>query len=394
MNNDELLRSYRNCKIVFGGSAQAVLAELAWKRRWKTIVVFTGRTSADRSGAFTAVASAFPPIASVRRFREIGSEPDINTVTEMTEFLRANNPDAVIAIGGGSIMDAAKAAYAAMQGDCDVSEFFGSGKVSAYFDGMPNRIIAIPTTSGTGSEVTPYANIVDPQRGVKMLIADEAIIPEYAFVVPNYADTMSEQITRATGCDALAHLIEGFLNVDADANDALANQRALAGIRMIAEHFPALLNRTGNLPEHRKAMAEAATLGGMVIRYKSTGLPHLCSFSWFGIIEHGIAVSLLLPASWRYYIGREEVAERTMELSSIFPGTTPEEVIASFRRFLDDCGVPGSLQDIEGITPELLDATAQSGAENPMKLALAPRPVALEESEEVLAKILQDAWEG
>ena len=141
-------------------------------------------------------------------------------------------------------------------------------------------------------------------------------------------------------------------------------------------------------------MARAATLGGMVIRFKSTGLPHLCSFSWFGRLAHGIAVAMLLPASWRYYLGNPAVAERTMQLAPIFPGRNPEEVITSFRDFLDRLGVPKALRECPGITPELLEATAASAGENRMKLELAPRPVPVAESRGILSAILKQAYEG
>ena len=139
-------------------------------------------------------------------------------------------------------------------------------------------------------------------------------------------------------------------------------------------------------------MSLAAALGGMVIRHKSTGLPHRCSFSWFGRIEHGIAAALLLPASWRYYLAEASVAERTMMLREIFPGNSPEEVVASFRSFLTSLGVPEFLAAYPDITPELLRRTAESGRENAMKLELAPRPVPLERSGEILSGILEAAY--
>ena len=141
-------------------------------------------------------------------------------------------------------------------------------------------------------------------------------------------------------------------------------------------------------------MAVAAALGGMVIRYKSTGLPHLCSFSWFGRIEHGIAAALLLPASWRYYLAEPSVAERTLLLGDVFGGATPERVVAGFREFLSGIGVPASLAAYPEITTELLRRTARSGRENPMKLELAPRRVPLERSEEILSAILEAAYRG
>ena len=179
----------------------------------------------------------------------------------------------------------------------------------------------------------------------------------------------------------------------ADRANPDADGWALESIRLITENLPRAI-ADGRDETARRNMCIAATLGGMVIRFKPPGLPHLASYSWFGRLEHGIAVAMLLPGCWRYYLGNPSVAERTMRLAGLFPGRTPEEVIASFRRFLDSVGVPGRLSDCSGITPELLAATAQSGPANRMKLESAPRPVPVEESAQILASILEDTWQG
>ncbi len=183
------------------------------------------------------------------------------------------------------------------------------------------------------------------------------------------------------------------MNVGADGNHPAANEWALESIRLITEHLPRAI-AAGDDAAARRAMSFAATLGGMVIRFKSTGLPHLASFSWFGRLEHGISVAMLLPACWRYYLGNPAVVARTMQLSPLFPGNTPEEVIASFRHFLDSVGVPAALRACPGITQELLEETARSGAQNKMKLENAPRPVPVAESERILSAILQQTREG
>jgi len=223
---------------------------------------------------------------------------------------------------------------------------------------------------------------------VKKLISETEIIPAYSFVVPEFTSSMPPSVTRATGCDALAHAIEGFLNVGQDQVDSFANARALEAISLIVKHLPVAIT-DGNNHDARSAMAIAAALAGMVIRHKPTGLPHLCSFSWFEKIEHGIAVVLLLPAAWRYYNESSAVATRTMQLAPIFGGNTPDEVVDGFRSFLSRCGVPDGLKTFPAITEKLLRKTANSATQNKMKLELAPRPVPLEQSEQILSDILQ-----
>ena len=358
-------------------------------------VLFTGRRSAERCGALAAVGQA-AKLAGCRleHFNEIEPEPCIATVEKMRAFLAAHPADAVIAAGGGSVLDAAKAAYLTCQTDEPLSEHFGVDKYASRHPGaVLKRIVALPTTSGTGSECTAYSNIVDRELAVKKLIAERLIVPDTAVVNPEFTVSMPRGVTLATGCDALAHLIEGLLNVRADDNQPRANDWALAGIQLVKEFLPRALENPSDI-EARRGMAVAAALGGMVIRFKSTGLPHLCSFSWFGRIEHGIAAALLLPASWRYYLAEPSVAERTMMLKDIFGGSSPEAVVENFRKFLTVIGVPASLASYPDITPELLRRTASSGRENPMKLELAPRRVPLERSGEILSAILEAAYRG
>lgn len=319
----------------------------------------------------------------------VEAEPAAETVEKMAEFIRHNAPEKVIAVGGGSVIDAAKAALLMHETNWNLDELFGMNKFStANPDRVLKRLTAVPTTSGTGSEATPYSNIVVPSAGVKKLIVEKLSIPETAIIIPQLTASMPPLLTRATGCDALAHLIEGFLNVGADRNHPDTNAWAKCGIALTAAALPAALANP-NDPLARKAMAYAALLGGMTIRYKSTGLPHLCSFSWFGRIAHGDAVAVLLPECWKYYLGNPAVCERTMELAEIFPGSTPQEVIAAYEQFLDQVNMPGGLSAWQGINAALIEKTARSGAENKMKLELAPQPVPLEESYDILYAILK-----
>ena len=390
----ESLESYPDTSIVFGENGLLEFENLMRLSSASKIVAFTGKSSVEANGAWGRFLRATVLLdATVIRYSKIEPEPCIETVEAMVDLLENEKPDQVVAIGGGSIMDAAKAAFLAYQGGGGVSNYFG---VNVFSKSNPEvklrKVICFPTTSGTGSEVTPYSNVVDKNAGVKKLIVETEIIPAYSFVCPSFANSMPPQVTLATGCDALAHSIEGFLNVDRDSSHPDANHWARESISLIVHNLPLVLKDCHN-HYARAAMAAAATLGGMVIRYKPTGLPHLCSFSWFGKIEHGIAVAMLLPPAWNFYIERKEVQDRTMQLKDIFPGETPAEVIQSCRIFLDSIGVPKTLQGFPGITAELLERTAADAGQNTMKLKLAPRPVPLDQSRAILGEILRNAWQ-
>ncbi len=389
----KFLRGYPDTDISFGTGAWRKFANLLERRKVRKIVVFSGRNSADQSGAWTRLEQAVKHLdLQIARFKDIEAEPCTETVEKMSAFIKREQADEVVALGGGSPLDAAKAAYLEYQSGRSHREFFGINKFSSSNPGQKlEKVICFPTTSGTGSEATPYSNIVDHKFKVKKLISEVEIIPEYSFVIPELAMSMPEHVTRATGCDALAHSLEGFLNIGQDANHPSANDWALESIRLIKDFLPRAI-ADGNDIEAREAVSAAAALGGMVIRYKSTGLPHLCSFSWFGRIEHGIAVALLLPAAWKYYIQREEIAARTMLLKGIFAGNSPAEIIGSYREFLSTCAVPENLKAFADITPALLELTAKSAGQNKMKLDSAPKPVPLENSYNIILEILKQAY--
>ena len=383
MNDLKLLEQAPEQELVLTNDPRDFLKQYANGR----CAVFTGGKGVEANGAWEDFSGVVP---GCERFSGIEPEPSIETIEKMILFLDGGKFDSIFAIGGGSVLDAAKAALLAHQSRLELRELFGVNKFSSAFPGKElKRIIAVPTTSGTGSEATQYANIVDKSAGGKKLIAEAQCVPAAGCIVPRYTATMSRSVTLATGCDALAHLMEGFLNTGADIKHPEANNWALTGIKLVKKYLPRALE---NDPEARQQMALAAALGGMTIRFKSTGLPHLCSFSWFGRIAHGIAAIMLLPESWRYYLGNPEVEKRTMLLQEVFPGSCAREIIDSLRQFLTDLGVPEKLSAFPDLSVELMERTACSAGENKMKLELAPRPVPVEQSRPILQDILLKSY--
>ena len=391
---DAVLAAWDELPIVNCDDSYAGFEDFVRWKDYRKAAVFTGRKSADESGAWAKLLSSlrYTDVAFVR-FKDIPAEPDMQTVEAMKAFLTAEQPDCVIALGGGSVMDAAKAAYIIYQTQMPLAECFGVDKVTAAFPGRTfKRIIAVPTTSGTGSEITQYSNIVNRDSGVKQLISDPVLVPEAAVLDGALTSSMPRSVTLATGCDALSHLLEGWLNVGMDNNKEFINEAAAVGVALLRDNLAPALDDPENL-KYRKAVQLAAALGGLTIRNKSTGLPHLLSFSWFGRIEHGIATARLLPAAWRYYIASEEVATRTLEIGKVLGGDTPEEVISNYEKLLAAWQVP-QLTDFPDLNSELLAQTCRSAGANRMKLELAPRPVPLAESEKILHDILADAWKN
>jgi alcohol dehydrogenase class IV len=361
----------------------------------KTVLICAGgEASFYKSGAFATLNSAIGRSdLNAPRFENIPPEPDTDCVRSLVRKMEEEQPEVVLAIGGGSVMDAAKAAYLSWQTGLDVNELFGNGVASKKFPSKQfRRVWCLPTTSGTGSEVTPYSNIIDKDNGVKCLIVEPEIIPEFAFVYPEFTCKVPQKITVDTALDAMVHCIESLLNVKAGKAHPEAASWAIMGISLIRDHLPLLLNGDPENPLLRSALSAAACLGGMCIKVCPTSLPHLCSFSFCGKTTHGEAVAALLPHFWRYYLSDPEIVERTLLLSRIFPGTTAAEVVDSCEKFIRSVGVETAPGTLSGTDLSFIDQLAENAKLNPVKLATAPIPIDPESAGKVFHQVLDSSW--
>ncbi|MBR6240873.1 MAG: iron-containing alcohol dehydrogenase [Lentisphaeria bacterium] len=324
---------------------------------------------------------------------DVPAEPDLDDVRRIVTAIRESASTDVVAIGGGSVMDAAKAAWAAYQADLDVSELFGSNVLGTKFPGKEfKRIVAVPTTAGTGSEVTPYSNVVDRAAGVKRLIADEQIVPRMALVNPYYGRSMPDGLTVATALDALTHNIEALLNIHAKETESASNKWAVEAVGLICRGLPRAL-RDPNDVDAREYLCAAATIGGIQIAHRPTSLPHLGSFSLYGRIAHGTAAALLLGPFWRYYLAEPAVQERTMLLADVFPSKkkqkTPQDVVDAASAFIAKYSGVAKLSALPFFDTAMVDKIAADAALNPMKLASAPRPLDPGSATEIISGILK-----
>ena len=360
----------------------------------KTVLICAGGdASFYRSGAFSAMMNAIGRSdLNAPRFENIPPEPDTECVRKIVCAMESEKPEVILAVGGGSVMDAAKAAYLSWQTGLDIKELFGNGVASSKFPGKTfRRVWCVPTTSGTGSEVTPYSNIIDAENGVKCLIVEPQIIPEFAFVMPELTQNVPQKITVDTALDAMVHSIESLLNVKASKEHPEAAAWASLSVSLIRDALPLTINDSTNIML-RTSLSAAATLGGMCIKVCPTSLPHLCSFSFCGKSTHGAAVAALLPHFWRYYLSNPEIAERTMLLADVFPGKTPAEVVDSCEKFIRNMGIETAPGTLTGTDSSFIDILAENAKLNPVKLATAPVPIDPESAGKVFHQVLDSVW--
>lgn len=387
----KMLEQYAPTEIVFGENAFGRLEREIRDRSAKRVLLITGGNhSFVQSGAAEAFDALWKKCGlEPLVFSGVPAEPDVEVIRSIVKKMVETDPELVVAIGGGSVLDAAKAAYLSFQTELDVIELFGAGVASKRFPGrMFRRVICMPTTSGTGSEITPYSNIVNKEKNLKYIIVDQQIVPALALIDPRLTASMSRELTAATALDAMTHSIESLLNFRAKDADPAAEDWALMSVKLIRNALPC-----AEKAESRAMLSAAAALGGMCIACRPTALPHLCSYSMWGKVPHGLAVALLLPHFWRYYLagGAPELVVQTMKLSSIFAGATPEEIVLSCEKFIAEVSPYNRLSELEDFDSAMVEKIAADAVLNPVKLQTAPRPVAPEEAETLIREILRKA---
>ena len=239
-------------------------------------------------------------------FSDVEPDPTLACAKRGAEEMRAFAPDVIIALGGGSAMDAAKimwVMYEHPEADfMDMAMRFLDIRKRVYtFPTMGEKayFIAVPTSSGTGSEVTPFAVITDEKTGVKYPLADYALLPNMAIVDTDLMMTQPKGLTAASGIDALVHSLEAYASVMAtDFTDGLA----LRAIQNIFTYLPACYDNGLNEPVAREEMANASTMAGMAFANAFLGVCHSMAHKLgaFHHLPHGVANAVLLTDVMRY----------------------------------------------------------------------------------------------
>ena len=275
----------------------------------------------------------------VEIFEGIEPDPSVETVMRGAEVMAKFQPDWIVAMGGGSPIDAAKAMWIKYEYPEttfeDMCKVFGLPKLrtKAHF-------CAISSTSGTATEVTAFSIITDYQKGIKYPIADFEITPDVAIVDPELAETMPAKLAAHTGMDAMTHCIEAYVST---ANCNYTDPLALWGIKMINEQ---LVKSFGGDMEARDQMHDAQCLAGMAFSNALLGIVHSmahktgAAFST-GHIPHGCANAIYLPYVIKYNAKDPVAAKRYAEVARRMglPGTSEKALINSLVEKIDDFNV-------------------------------------------------------
>ena len=265
---------------------------------------------------------------------DIAPNPDIDLLRLQTGRFTglAKMPEVIVAVGGGSVIDSAKV-FAAARGDFDTVDHFLKKRAGPETI-KPLPLIAVPTTAGTGSEVTCWGTVWDNANGAKYSLAHPALYPEYAVVDPSLMIGKSKDLTIQTGLDALSHSLESLWNHNAN---PVSMAHAIAAARGVLSTLPALAADLRN-PQLRERMARAATLAGFAFSNTKTAIAHSLSYpiTLRHSVPHGIACSFTLPLIIRAVAGRSGICEEG--LGQIF-GSDAEGAADRLEATLERLGV-------------------------------------------------------
>ena len=226
---------------------------------------------------------------------EVPPDSELTVVNRLAAVYRKNRCDAIIAIGGGSVMDTAKGVNIVVSENADdLLQFSGAGRLTRPL----KPLVAIPTTAGTGSEVTLVAVIADHERNRKMLFTSYFLLPDAAVLDTRMTLTLPPAITAATGMDALTHAVEAYTCL---AKNPISDAHALLAIELISQNLVSVINEPGN-GDGRLALAVGANLAGVAFSNAMVGMVHTLGHSVGAVcgVPHGTCMAILLPYGLEY----------------------------------------------------------------------------------------------
>ena len=304
-------------------------------------------------------------------FTQTEGNPSTDTVAKAAEGFKSSNADFIVAFGGGSPLDVAKAVAVIASYGGNITDYEGGGKVP----GPVVPMIAIPTTAGTGSEVTAFSVITDHSRNYKLTVVSNYLLPAYAILDPELITTVPKNTAAACGIDAMVHALEAFISKAASPFSDLFAKEAL---RLIGTSIRDYVLDRSNLAAC-EAMLTGSLFAGIAFSHARLGDVHAMSHpvSAYFDVAHGVANAVLLPtivdynmtyASEKYKYIYDCICEKPLSDDTF----TPEMLAAEIRVLNDELGIPSSLSEV-GVDSSLFDKMADDAMKSG-NILVNPRP--------------------
>tara|TARA_R110002049_G_scaffold87954_1_gene222522 strand:- start:3262 stop:4410 length:1149 start_codon:yes stop_codon:yes gene_type:complete len=311
------------------------------------------------------------------------------TFAQFNLLLKENegfNPDCVIGVGGGSVLDCAKLLAALINNSQKLKDVVGIG----FLNRRSAKLICVPTTSGTGSEVSPNAILLNEETQAKSGIISPFLVPDACYLDPVLTVTLPPKLTAETGIDALSHCIEAYTNKFAHPT---VDIYALKGIQLIAENIEEAYKNGKNI-EARSAMLLGSMYGGLCLGPVNTSAVHALSYGLGGKfhIAHGLSNAILMPEVLRFNLSAnpKRHAEVARALGITIQGNDEDIAIAGIKKIeaiSNSCNIPKHLTDI-GVTENALPELADIAMKVTRLLKNNPREVTKEDAINIYKKLL------
>lgn len=360
----------------------------------------------DQLGAKRALIVTDPGVVAAGLIQQVqaafeGSDREIGAIFDQTppdssdkvarqvaELFKSKGCDCLVAVGGGSSIDTAKGANLMLtEGTDDLLKFQGAERTKKTM----KPFIVVPTTAGTGSEVTMAAVITNTEKNIKMSITSYKLLPNVAILDPKMTLTMPPKITAATGMDALTHAVEAYYCLQ---KNPVSDSLSITAIKLVLENLVKAV-QNGKDENVRLAMANAALLAGISFSNSLVGVVHSLAHATGGVchVPHGVANAIFLPWGVEYNIPKR--AEMIAELAPLFgakPSGDARKDAAAVVQAIRDlnaklkslCGLPNTLRET-GVTEDKLEAIAKT-AVNDGTVAMNPEDVTVPDALGLLKK--------
>jgi len=375
-------------KVIFGEGAARSVVDEAKTMGCKRLLLVTD-AQVLKSGVLYDVVKSLSANMQVKIFSEVEPEPDIMTADLVTRTVREGEFDLVCGMGGGSVMDIAKIASVMATNSGDTEQYVGVDLLKE--PGLAK--ILLPTTAGTGSEMTPNAIVGLHEKGAKVGVISPYIMADAAVVDPLLTVTLPAKPTASSGLDALAHAIESYISLDSNPITDLLSLRA---IELIMRNLPMVFSEGDNV-RARSAMSLCAMMAGISIANAGTCSGHAAAYGYAGKynIPHGFSVAVALPHVLEFSLRScpqkakaiaETMGVATSGVSSADAGTQVIKAIVSLMREVE---CPTSLSQL-GVPRAEIPTLARNMLKTARLLVHNPRSVNEVEAVEIITRM----WEG
>ncbi|MBO3800693.1 MAG: iron-containing alcohol dehydrogenase [Candidatus Brockarchaeota archaeon] len=356
-------------RIIFGRGCLSRLGGEAASLGDRCLLV-TGRSFARESGYLKTLVEILSESGlKVTVFDKVEPNPSIGTVYKGAEEGSKNNCNLVVALGGGSAMDAAKGVAFLLKSNSKLEENLFPNEVN---DALP--LIAIPTTCGTGSEVTKYAvlTLVKNHAKRKVVLLGNPLLPKVSILDANLLNHLPKELVAYTGFDALSHALEAYTSKD---STPFSDLLGLEAVRIILEN---IIEAFRGSPEARENMLYASMLAGMAINFAGTEIVHAMGYylTNYHNVHHGLANGMLLPHVLRMEIqkGFGKLEDAALRLGLV----NGMELVKKIEELVDRVGIPRSLKDL-GLEEDELDAMVADALSYERNVNKHPLPLTAED---------------